>query len=221
MKRSFWEWPPLWVWVLFVFSLSLLGTAYVTTREGLRYVSRSLRGDEEKVVLAALDAWDELTDDRSADTTGRLRVMVHTRRLRGIDGVAFVSSRERSTFGYTDERGRILLNPCLCFGSLTIRGRGEVYAHDLVVTLSTMVHEDEHFTHQAGEREAYLAEWQFLRRAVGVARSRELPYAEELAQWESHTAQRVAENLGPTLASQLEEQLDATVSYRRLSAGSR
>lgn len=210
--------PPLWVWVLFVFSLSLAATSYVTTREGLRYVSRNLHGGEERIVLAALDAWDELTDERSADTTARLRVMLFQHRLRSIHGDSFVRSRERSTFGYTDERGRILLNPRLCFGSLIIRGGGQVYAHDLVITLSTMVHEDEHFSRQAGEREAYRAEWEFLRRAVVVARSRQLFYADALEHWESQTELRVSENLGPALAAQIRGQL---VSYRRVTEGSR
>ena len=62
MRRPFWVWPPLRIWVLFLFSMALAATAYQTTREGLRFVSRNLQPDEERVVLAALNAWDELTD---------------------------------------------------------------------------------------------------------------------------------------------------------------
>lgn len=215
MKRPFWVWPPLRIWVLFLFSLALAATAYLTTREGLRFVSRPLHADEERVVQAALNAWDQLTDGRARKTTGRLREMAHTRKLRAMHGDSFARSRERSTFGYTDERGRMLLNPRLCFGSLSIRGSGEVYAHDLVVTLSTLVHEEEHYTRNVGEREAYRAEWQFLRRSVLVARSRDLPYRVALERWEGEISLRLEENLGPELARQIESELDAELSYER------
>lgn len=215
MKKPFWVWPPLWVWVLFLFSLSLAATAWVTTSEGLRYVSRALNPDEQRVLLASLEAWDELTEGRARVTTGRLRVLLNSRRLRCLHGDCFTRTRERSTFGYTDERGRILVNPRLCFGSLIIRGRGEVYAHDLVVTLSTLVHEDEHYSRKASEHQAYRVEWEFLRKSVQVARSRDLPYAEALERWEDQTSLRVEEKLGAALTSQIQAELDTMVSYQR------
>lgn len=195
--------------------MMMVATAWVTTREGLRFISRSLGRDEERVVLEALRAWDELTDEASYDTTSRLRTMVYAHRVRCIHGDSFARARERCTFGYTDERGRILLNPRLCFGSLVIRGRNEVYVHDLVVTLSTMVHEDEHFSRHASEQQAYRAEWRFLKAAVVVARAKELPYAEDLEHWESETGMRVSEKLGAEVATSMQAELDAKVSYRR------
>ncbi|MCE7875532.1 hypothetical protein DYH09_34910, partial [bacterium CPR1] len=88
MRRTFWVLPPLWVWVLFCFSMALSATAYVTTREGLRFVSRKLQPTERRVVLAALQAWDELTDGESAPTTGKLRVVLHDNRLRSMHGLS-------------------------------------------------------------------------------------------------------------------------------------
>lgn len=209
MKRTFWVLPPLWVWVLFCFSMALSATAYVTTREGLRFVSRKLQPTERRVVLAALQAWDELTDGESAPTTGKLRVVLHDNRLRSMHGLSFARPRERSTFGYTDERNRILLNPRLCFGSLVWRDKRRVHHYDLVVTLSTLVHEDQHYSRKVGEHEAYRAEWLFLRQALKVARQRNLSYSESLALWEEQTPLRIGETLGQEQARRLAEELNS------------
>ncbi len=212
MKRAFWVRPPLWVLVLFCFSMALSATAYVTTREGLRFVSRKLQPTERRVVLTALQAWDELTDGQSASTTRKLRVMLQENRLRSMHGLSFARPRERSTFGYTDERDRILLNPRLCFGSMVWRDKKRVHDYDLVVTLSTLVHEDQHYSRNAGEREAYRVEWLFLRQALKVARQRGLSYSESLALWEEQTALRIGETLGEEQARRLAEELNLTAN---------
>ncbi|MEW6284354.1 MAG: hypothetical protein AB1758_37410, partial [Candidatus Eremiobacterota bacterium] len=139
-------------------------------------------------VEAALTALEELGE---AGVAGRMRRLLGQGKLRAMNDPTFQRPRERCTFGYTDERGRVLLNPRLCFASLTAFGR-EGAPCDVVVTLSTLVHEHEHVARHASEEQALEAEWRFLRRAVGQPHR----LRAELASWEGEMDARVEERLG-------------------------
>lgn len=187
---GFWQRPPLWVWLLLATSLSLLSASMMTLGEGLKFCSRPLTPVERSIVSSALDCWSRIDPDPKA--VAALRAMLRQQLLRAMDEPTFARPQERGTLGYTDEHGRILLNPRICFA--TWRCLGKAHPSDVVRTSSVLVHEYRHCYLNESESEACEAELAFLRRAWLV--ERDPGFAREWRQWESLVTQRVRPFVG-------------------------
>ena len=150
--------PPAWVWSIFWLSMLVLLASMLTWREGRRFASRPLADSEERVVLAAIQWQDACSRRQLAD-------MLQQGRIRAMDRFTFARAEERNAFGYTDEHGRILLNPHLCFAyqrTLAPRLTPGIAGGDLVATLATLHHELNHLTEGSSEALAYEEEWRFV-----------------------------------------------------------
>lgn len=200
--------PPPWVWCVFFLAVTILTASMVTLREGRRFVSRDLTEEEVRIVAAAITLWEKAAPE--GERTNRLRAMLGDRRLRVMDTPSFVRAQERSTYGYTDERGRVLLNPRLCFANhdlLPEIGAAPspcIQCADLVATLTTLYHETTHLFEGASEATAYEEEWLFLRRLSAYAsRQRDGSLLEELGDWEKAMPSRVELCLGAETTAEI------------------
>jgi len=187
---GFWQRPPLWVCLLLATSLSLLSVSMLTLGEGLKFCSRQLTPVERDIVASALDCWSRIDPDPQA--IAAMRAMLRQQRLRAMDEPTFARLQERGTLGYTDEHGRILLNPRICFA--TWRCLGKRHPSDVVRTTSVLVHEYHHCHLNETEAQACLAELAFLRKAWLV--ERDAGFAREWQAWEALVTQRVRPYVG-------------------------
>lgn len=174
--------PPPWVWLIFSLSLGIFAASMMTWREGRRFASRPFRPQELRLVAQALALGERAQQDRS--TLQTLADMLSHQSLRAMDLGNGARCEERSAFGYTDEFGRILINPKLCF--LYLESTGQENPADLVATLATLIHESQHLLLRASEEQAYQAERASIQRfqlwAVQQGQSR---WAEESSLWVS------------------------------------
>lgn len=194
MKEGFWQRPTPWVWAIFGLSMLLFVISMATWREGRRFVSRRLHPEEARIVAEAMTLWGKLPgvgrldDCRSVLSSGELRVM---------HSLTFVRAQERSTFGYTSEHGRILLNPRVCFAQQKMRGGSSPAEADVVATLATLYHEMHHWRHGATEEAAYEAEWQLIRAGREWAELQsQASLAQAFAEWEEEIPSRIQLTLG-------------------------
>lgn len=192
--------PSAWVWLVFSLSMLIFVASMLTLREGRRFLSRPLTASEERVVLAAL----KLCALQEGRAHPLLLEMLRDQRIRAMDRMTFARPEERSAFGYTDERGRILLNPNLCFTSeqvLAPRLLHGVADSDLVATLATLQHELRHLVSGASETLAYEQEWRYVCRTRSwCARHQRTGLSLELLDWERHLPARVSLHVGAAAA---------------------
>lgn len=204
----FWRRPDRKVWFLFLGSMVVFVASMLTLREGLRFVSRPLDATERRIVGRALEIWASLGTEEDLRASTRLRDLLSRDLIRAMDRASFERREERITLGYTDERGRILLNPSICFGSYHTLGPalgGGIQDGDVVRTLSTLYHEDLHREHGAPEAAAYESEWRFLGR-VRVHLEGSAPRTRllvELRDWESDMPGRVEAYVGAARMAQI------------------
>lgn len=192
--------PPPWVWLVFSLAMLVFGASMLTLREGRRFLSRPLTESEERVVSAAL----ELYKQQEGREHPLLLSMLKSRRIRAMDKMTFARPEERSAFGYTDERKRILLNPNLCFTCqqmLSPRLSTGVADSDLVATLATLQHEVRHLVSGASELLAYEDEWRYVSRTRHWCVQNGMPgLSLELLEWERHLPARVKLHVGVAAA---------------------
>lgn len=194
--QRFWQRPPNWLIWFLLCSLSLFALSMWTVREGHRFQSRPLEPEEVAIVEASLKLWEELCPE--PQVTELLSKNLEQGLIRAMDQDSFDRAQERSTFGYTDERGRILLNPELCFAALHSLGpecHQELHLVDLVRTTTTLYHEYQHLSEQASEEVAYLREWSFIRRCRAATGDFDLE--RELHEWELEMAARLGRYARP------------------------
>lgn len=204
-RETFWRMPPRWVWLLFLGSMTIFTASMVTWLESFRFISRPLAPGERLIVARALDTWHRLDPGEEVES---LRALLASGNLRAMDEASFRRKQERITLGYTDERGRILLNPDICFSSYRTLGQlsgGGVHDTDLVRTMTTLHHEYQHLRHNACESDAYEAEWRFVRRCL--TRCTDPALTRELEYWEGDMQERVRLYVGTTRFDQLKEKL--------------
>ena len=201
--------PPPWVWFVFSLSMLIFAASMLTLREGRRFLSRPLTDSEERVVAAALDVWKQ----QEGHEHPVLASMLQTHRIRAMDKLTFARPEERAAFGYTDERGRILLNPNLCFTCqqmLAPRLCTGVADADLVATLATLQHEVRHLVSGASESLAYEDEWRYVCRTRHWCMQREMRgLSLELLEWERHLPARVRLHVGATAAEPMEKRISS------------
>ena len=201
--------PPPWVWLIFSLSMIIFSASMLTLREGRRFLSRPLTPGEERVVSAAL----ELYRQQEGHEHPVLVSMLKAHRIRAMDKMTFARPEERSAFGYTDERKRILLNPNLCFTCqqmLAPRLRGEVADADLVATLATLQHEVKHLVSGASELLAYEEEWRYVCRTRHWCVQHEMPgLSLELLEWERHLPARVKMHVGVSAAEPMQRRISS------------
>lgn len=201
--------PPPWVWLIFSLSMLILAASMLTVREGRRFLSRGLTASEERVVRAALALW-EAQEGRPQTL---LSAMLADRRIRAMDKMTFARPEERSAFGYTDERGRILLNPNLCFTCqhmLAPRLNAQVADADLVATLATLQHEVRHLVSGASEEAAYEEEWRGVCRVRHWCACHQMPgLSLELLDWERHLPARVRLHVGTAAAEPMQKRISS------------
>ena len=188
---GFWQRPPLWVWLLLGTAVSLFSLSMLTLGEGLKFTSRQLTAQERRIVVAALECWNRIEPDVQAGAA--MKAMLRQQQLRAMDEPTFVRAQERATLGYTDEHGRILLNPRICFASWRCLGKA-VHASDVVRTTSVLVHEYHHCDLNESEAQACLAELNFLRKAWLV--EQDPCFAREWRSWGALVTQRVRPYVG-------------------------
>lgn len=203
--------PPLWVWAVFSLSLVVLAASMLTWREGRRFGSRMLLSSEERVVLSAINLL--ATQERGPATRLLLLEMLQQRKIRAMDRFTFARAEERNAFGYTDERGRILLNPNLCFAyqrTLSPRLLNGIADADLVATLATLHHEVTHLLGGASEAMAYEDEWRFVCRLRLWCEAHDQRHlGQELDDWEAHLLPRVRRHVGIAAAEQMRCRMEA------------
>lgn len=205
-SAGFWQRPSAWVCGLLLASLAVFSLSMFTCFEGCRFASRPLSGNEKAIVLRALDSWAQ-SPASEPDTISRLKAMVAHRNLRAMDSCRWSGSAERGTFGYTDERGRILLNPALCFCFQRSLVGSAPHDGDVAITLATLYHESRHLVGQDSESVAYEKEWLFVRSiipTVGPA------LGAELSHWEAHMPERIQCLLGPQAAQDIAKRVDSS-----------
>ena len=202
--------PTLWVWAIFALSMTVLAASMLTWREGRRFGSRALVPSEERVVRAAIELL--ATQPGGANARSILTPMLTQHRVRAMDRFTFARAEERNAFGYTDERGRILLNPHLCFAyqrTLSPRLLKGIADADLVATLATLHHEIHHLLEGASEESAYEDEWRFVHRLRGWCDTQHRPaLAGELLDWEQHLMPRVCLHVGPRAAEKIRQRVE-------------
>ena len=201
--------PPPWVWLIFTLSMLVLGASMLTLREGRRFLSRPLTASEQRVVQAALELWTRL----EGRPQPLLSSMLLEHRIRAMDKMTFARPEERAAFGYTDERGRILLNPNLCFTCqqlLAPRLNRRVADSDLVATLATLQHEVRHLVSGASEEAAYEEEWRGITRARQFCACHQMPgLSLELLEWERHLPARVRMHVGSAAAEPMQRRVSS------------
>jgi hypothetical protein len=134
---------------------------------------------------------------------------MRSNRLFAMSTLSFDRVEERSTFGYTDERGRILLNPNLCFGNQRLSGSAKPDSGDVVATMCTLYHESRHLLYKATEASAYEDEWLFVRRSiVWAGRSRQPELARELTLWSEEMPCRIQLYVGDSLVPKIQSRVE-------------
>lgn len=213
VRGGFWRRPDRRVWLLFLGSMVVFVASMLTLREGLRFVSRPLDETERRIVSRSLEVWAGFGTPEDLQAVARLRKLLSRDLIRAMDRQSFARRQERITIGYTDERGRILLNPSICFGSYHTLGPalgGGIQGGDVVRTLSTLYHEDLHRETAAPEALAYQSEWRFLRRwrAHLEATAPRDPLLRELCDWESDMPGRVEAYVGAARMADIRRALE-------------
>jgi hypothetical protein len=203
---GFWQRPSRWVSVLFALSLALLAASLLTLREDLRFQSRPLNPAERHIVERALATWK-----RSGLDPGLL-ARLNPNCIRAMEQNSLTGPAERATFGYTNKRRRILLNPDLCFGVYTLLGSDRDVA-DLIPTLSTLYHEALHLLDRASEAEAYRGEWRFVSELRATTSNPRL--RRELERWDKEMPSRVRECLGAAELRRIQASLAAVNTASR------
>ncbi len=214
-EAGFWRRPSGWVWAVFCLALGIFLASMVTWHEGRRFVARRLTPQETRIVMQALAVWESMpVQERDGDVV-LLRRMLLEGRLLAMEASTFERPEERGTFGYTDERGRILLNPNLCFANGRMCGSLKPDGCDVVATLCTLYHETRHLIGQAGESLAYEQEWLFARRTLVWADERgQTALVEDLAEWEREMPTRIRLYLGREALEEIQLRLEPTLSQR-------
>jgi len=206
--------PSAWVWLVFSLSMLIFTASMLTLREGRRFLSRPLSASEQRVVLAAL----KLDEEQEGRAHPLLVAMLREHRIRAMDRMTFARPEERSAFGYTDERGRILLNPNLCFTCqqmLAPRLLTGVAESDLVATLATLQHEVRHLVSGASETMAYEEEWRYVCRTRSWCVQNEMPgLSLELLDWERHLPARVRLHVGQAAAGPMQLRIGGRNDFR-------
>lgn len=201
--------PPPWVWLIFSLSMLVLGASMLTLREGRRFLSRPLTASEARVVASALALWSK----QEGRPQQLLSDMLTDQRIRAMDRMTFARCEERAAFGYTDERGRILLNPNLCFTCqqlLAPRLNLGVSDTDLVATLATLQHEVRHLVSGASEEAAYEEEWRGISRTRRWCARNQMPALSlELLEWERHLPARVRLHVGSAAAEPMQRRISS------------
>lgn len=210
MEDGFWQKPPRWLVLLFGGAMLVFVASMWTWWEGRRFASRPLERAEAQIVAQALQTWQTLAPE--VDGWRDLRTLLAARKVRAMDKASFGRKAERITLGYTDEWGRILLNPNICFSAYSTLGprvcQG-VQKSDLVRTMTTMHHEYHHLIRRAVESEAYAAEWNFVRVCLERSRERDDPeLTAALAEWEGEMQERIRLYVGNTRFERLKENLN-------------
>ncbi len=209
--EDFWQRPPRWLVFLFVGSLAVSSASMWTWWEGRRFQSRPLAEDEKKIVRLALDTWSELVPEQKG--TRVLSSLLAEEKIRAMDLDSFARKEERITLGYTDERGRILLNPNICFSAYTVLGPRAcdgVDGGDVVRTMTTLCHEFQHLSQNGPERLAYASEWSFLRRCLKQAEAaQDRVLVRELLEWEREMAERMRLYVGKGHFEKLKSRLSS------------
>ena len=198
--------PPHWVWSVFTLSIGIFVASMLTWREGRRFVSRPLLPQEARIVMAALNLWQSTTEPPAA--IARLRAMASEGKLLAMSQLTFQRAEERATFGYTDERGRILINPNLCFANQRTCEPDRPDTGDIVATLCTLYHESRHLLYQTGEAQAYEMEWGFVRRTTSWARVDQPTLARELGSWEEEIPVRIRLYVGDTMVEKIRARVE-------------
>ncbi len=164
-RGGFWQVPPLSVWFLCGVSALIFWVSMGTWWEGMHYHSRPLTVQEYRIVTKALGTWYKLVPD--SDGVSQLWKLLRAGSIRALQKGWWWRDSERITIGYTDERGRILLNPELCFSAYhSLASSFEVYDCDVVRTMSTLYHEWQHRNYRVGERVALQREQEFITRCL-------------------------------------------------------
>lgn len=198
--------PPPWVWSIFTLSIGIFAASMLTWREGRRFVSRPLLPQEARIVMAALNLWQSTPDP--PDGLARLRAMAAEGKLLAMSSLTFERAEERATFGYTDERGRILINPNLCFANQRMCEPDRPDVTDVVATLCTLYHESRHLMYQTNEAQAYELEWGFVRRTTSWARQNQPTLARELTHWDEEMPMRIRLYVGDTMVEKIRAKVD-------------
>jgi hypothetical protein len=190
----------------------------LTLREGRRFASRSLHPAEIRIVLAALKLWERSPEGKDAV---RMRAVLADGQLLAMGSTSFSRAEERSTFGYRDERGRILLNPNLCFAQQRMSAPRYPDSTDVAATMFTLYHESRHLLHQASEEVAYEDEWRFVRGTgawTGGLLTAEL--ARDIGAWEQEMPGRIKLYLGGATLDQIRARVEAPPLTANTPAGS-
>lgn len=206
--------PPPWVWSIFTLAMMIFSASMLTWREGRRFVSRPLLPQEARIVLAALKLWE--TTPEPPEAMLRLRAMALEGKLLAMSSLTFERAEERATFGYTDECGRILVNPNLCFANQRMCGADRPDEVDVVATLCTLYHESRHLLYQMPEAQAYEQEWVFVRRTIHWARKNQrMSLAHNLAQWDEEMPTRIRLYVGDAMVEKIRTSVGVELSAAR------
>lgn len=200
--------PPPWVWSIFTLAMAIFSASMLTWREGRRFVSRPLLPQEARIVMASLNLWERTAE--SPPALLRLRAMAAEGKLLAMSPLTFQRAEERATFGYTDERGRILINPNLCFANQRMCEPNRPDGSDMVATLCTLYHESRHLLYQTPEPQAYEQEWGFVRRTIRWAReNQQLELARDLGQWDEEMPTRIRLYVGDSMVETIRAKVEA------------
>lgn len=209
---GFWQKPGPWVWTVFLLAMLIFVCSMLTWREGQKFPSRQLTARERRLVLSALAFWR--VQGGNPREALRLEELLHNGSIRALDG------RQPRTFGYTDERGRILLNPGLCFAYDEILGKEQPQPGDLVATLATLYHEFQHLTERASEAVAYEREWELVHRLLLFCP--DPAYRRQLQAWDQQLPLRVGVQLGAQELQRMRQNIqvsDELLTRRRERTG--
>lgn len=188
--------------------MGVLSASMLTLREGRRFVSRRLTPGELRIVTSAMATWESCPDAAGA---AAMREALRSGRLLAMHSLSFARVEERSTFGYTDERGRILLNPNLCFGNQRLSGKSD--HGDLVATMCTLYHESRHMLYGATEASAYEDEWVFARRNQAWAAASQPELARELSVWGEEMPCRIQLYVGDTMVAKIQGRVEQRYAH--------
>jgi hypothetical protein len=198
------------VWLVFGLSMLVFSASMLTLHEGRRFVSRRLTAQEIRIVQASLALWEGALQKQDV---ARLRTMLAANDLLAMDSLTFARPEERGTFGYSDEHGRILLNPNLCFANHRMAGERTAGMDDEVATMCTLYHETRHLLHGATEAVAYEDEWQFARCARRWACRRGMSgLAGDLAEWEMEMPGRIRLYVGEAVLQKIRARVGKRVA---------
>lgn len=207
--------PTAWVWLVFCLALGIFFASMLTWREGRRFAARRLTPQETRIVMQALTVWEKMPVQERGGDVKLLRQMLLDERLLAMESSTFERPQERGTFGYTDERGRILLNPNLCFANQRMCDSPRPDGCDVVATLCTLYHETRHLIGQASESLAYEQEWLFVRRtSLWAVEKGQTGLVEELAEWDREMPTRIRLYLGREVLQEIQVRVEPALSQR-------